>query len=69
MFSHYFFSQVDGKTNPKIQGVFLDKFPISTAHFSDGGKEVILGSWLRMFYCYDMIAGKVINIPKIKGGI
>ncbi|XP_041359672.1 U3 small nucleolar RNA-associated protein 18 homolog isoform X2 [Gigantopelta aegis] len=59
--------QVDGKTNPKIQGVFFDDFPISTAHFSNSGQEVVLGSWLRTFFCYDMIAGKIINIPQIKG--
>ena len=52
--------QIDGKQNPKIQSVFLEKFPISTAHFSRDGKEVILGSQRRKsFYHYDMIAGKV----------
>ena len=50
-----------------IQSVHLEKFPIYTAHFSSDGKEVIAGSQYKSFYYYDMIAGKVINVPRIKG--
>nr|XP_022326362.1 U3 small nucleolar RNA-associated protein 18 homolog [Crassostrea virginica] len=59
--------QVDGKHNPKIQSVYLDGFPIHTAHFSTDGREVIMGSKYRNFQYYDMIAGKIVNVPRIKG--
>ncbi|XP_025088805.1 U3 small nucleolar RNA-associated protein 18 homolog [Pomacea canaliculata] len=61
------FFQVDGKNNPKIQSVFLDNFPIMSASFSAGGLEVIMGSRHCSFYWYDMMAGKVVFVPKIKG--
>lgn len=59
--------QVDGKLNPKIQSVFLDGFPIHCAHFSSDGLEVIMGSRFKNFQYYDMMAGKIVNVPKIKG--
>jgi len=59
--------KVDGSNNPCIQSVFLESFPIYTAHFSQNGHEVILASRHSAFYCYDMMAGKVSNIPRIKG--
>lgn len=59
--------QVDGKLNPKIQSVFLDGFPIHTARFSSDGLEVIMGSRFKNFQYYDMMAGKIVNVPKIKG--
>lgn len=62
-----YFPQVDGKNNPKIQSVFLQKFPIHTAHFSADGREVIMGSRYKSFYYYDMIAGKVVEVPKLLG--
>ena len=34
--------QVDGDKNPKIQSIFLEKFPITKAHFSTDGREVNL---------------------------
>ena len=62
-----FLIQIDGKQNPKIQSVFVERFPIFTAHFSPDGYEVIMGSKHKNFYYYDMISGKVINVPHIKG--
>ncbi|XP_060064815.1 U3 small nucleolar RNA-associated protein 18 homolog [Ylistrum balloti] len=59
--------QVDGKNNPKIQSVFLDNFPIFSAHFTPDGREVVLSSKHQSFVYYDMIAGKVVKVPKIKG--
>uniref|UniRef100_K1QNM8 Putative glutamyl-tRNA(Gln) amidotransferase subunit B, mitochondrial n=1 Tax=Magallana gigas TaxID=29159 RepID=K1QNM8_MAGGI len=59
-------SEVDGKLNPKIQSVFLDGFPIHCAHFSSDGLEVIMGSRFKNFQYYDMMAGKIVNVPKIK---
>ena len=52
--------QIDGKTNPKIQTVHFEDFPLETAKFSSNGEEVIAGSLARKnFYVYDMIAGKI----------
>lgn len=59
--------QIDGQTNPKLQSVFLERFPIHTAHFSSDGEQVILASQRRSFYVYDMIKGEVIKIPEIRG--
>jgi len=58
--------QVDGLNNPCIQSIFLDTFPIHTAHFSHDGQQVILGSRHSAFFYFDMIAGKLVNVPRIK---
>ncbi|XP_046552431.1 U3 small nucleolar RNA-associated protein 18 homolog [Haliotis rubra] len=58
--------QIDGKHNPKIQSVFFDDFPIHTAHFSRNGEEIIVGSDRKNFMFYDMIGGKVGNVPRMK---
>lgn len=59
--------QVDGKNNPKIQSIFLENYPIYTAHFSANGEEVIMGSKHKGFHYYDMMAGRMISVPPIKG--
>lgn len=59
--------QIDGQTNPKLQSIFLERFPIHTAHFSTDGEQVILASQKRAFYVYDMVKGDVIKIPQIRG--
>lgn len=59
--------QVDGKTNSKIQSIFLEDFPIYCAHFSTNGEEVVMGSRHKTFQYYDMIAGKVVRVPQMKG--
>ncbi|KAL5012309.1 hypothetical protein ScPMuIL_010860 [Solemya velum] len=59
--------QVDGKYNANIQTVFIENYPIHTAHFSCDGQEVIMGSKHKSFHYYDMIAGKLLTVPKIKG--
>ena len=58
---------MDGRNNPKIQSVHLDGFPILSAHFTADGEQVVMGSKHSAFYYYDMIAGKVVKVPKIKG--
>lgn len=58
--------QIDGKHNPKIQSVFFDDFPIHSAHFTKNGDEIIVGSDRKNFMFYDMIGGKVGNVPKMK---
>ena len=61
--------QVDGKNNPKIQSIYLENYPIYSAHFSADGEEVILGSRHKGFHYYDMMAGRMISVPPIKGQI
>ncbi|XP_031562119.1 U3 small nucleolar RNA-associated protein 18 homolog isoform X2 [Actinia tenebrosa] len=59
--------QIDGQDNPKLQSIFVNKFPIYNAHFSTDGQQVIMTSRRKYFYVYDMIKGKVIRIPHIRG--
>lgn len=59
--------QIDGQTNPKIQSVFIENFPIHMAHFSADGEQVILASQRKSFHVYDMIKGDITRIPGIRG--
>ncbi|XP_061740815.1 U3 small nucleolar RNA-associated protein 18 homolog [Nerophis ophidion] len=60
--------QVDGKTNPKIQSVHLDRFPVHKACFSCHGDAVIATSLRnKMFYVYDMMEGRVTPVHAVRG--
>ncbi|XP_004377968.2 U3 small nucleolar RNA-associated protein 18 homolog [Trichechus manatus latirostris] len=60
--------QVDGKTNPKIQSIYLEKFPIFKACFSANGEEVLATSThSKVLYVYDMLAGKLIPVHQVRG--
>ncbi|XP_018417289.1 PREDICTED: U3 small nucleolar RNA-associated protein 18 homolog [Nanorana parkeri] len=60
--------QVDGKLNPKIQSIYLERFPVFKARFSTDGEQVIAtGLRQKMFYVYDMIGGGIIPVPRIRG--
>ncbi|XP_078385220.1 U3 small nucleolar RNA-associated protein 18 homolog isoform X1 [Cetorhinus maximus] len=60
--------QVDGKTNPKIQSIHLERFPVYKARFSADGEQVIAtGIHNKMFYMYDMMAGKIIPVHNVLG--
>uniref|UniRef100_A0A8D0KP92 U3 small nucleolar RNA-associated protein 18 homolog n=1 Tax=Salvator merianae TaxID=96440 RepID=A0A8D0KP92_SALMN len=60
--------QVDGITNPKIQSIHLEDFPIYKARFSADGEQVIATSIQnKLFYVYDMMEGKIIPIDRIRG--
>ena len=37
--------QIDGENNSLLQSIFLQRFPILTAHFTASGEEVIM-AWL-----------------------
>ncbi|XP_045038054.2 U3 small nucleolar RNA-associated protein 18 homolog isoform X2 [Desmodus rotundus] len=59
--------QVDGKTNPKIQSIYLEKFPIFKARFSANGEEVLATSThSKVLYVYDMLAGKLIPVHQVR---
>nr|XP_046272489.1 U3 small nucleolar RNA-associated protein 18 homolog [Scatophagus argus]XP_046272490.1 U3 small nucleolar RNA-associated protein 18 homolog [Scatophagus argus] len=60
--------QVDGKTNPKIQSVHLERFPVHRAQFSRDGEMVIATSLKnKMFYLYDMMEGRVTPVHAVRG--
>ncbi|KAL6457699.1 hypothetical protein MHYP_G00346620 [Metynnis hypsauchen] len=60
--------QVDGKTNPKIQSIHLERFPVNKACFTANGEQVVAtGMKNKLFYIYDMIEGKVIPVPRVRG--
>lgn len=59
--------QVDGQTNPKLQSVHVQGFPISTAHFTQDGTEVVLAGRKKRFFVYDMMAGKITPVHGIRG--
>ncbi|XP_054463843.1 U3 small nucleolar RNA-associated protein 18 homolog [Anoplopoma fimbria] len=60
--------QVDGKTNPKIQSIHLERFPVHKARFSRDGDTVIATSLRnRMFYLYDMMEGRVTPVHTVRG--
>ncbi|KAK2170425.1 hypothetical protein LSH36_3g28021 [Paralvinella palmiformis] len=59
--------QIDGKHNPKIQSIFMEGYPVLSAHFSQDGTEVVVSSKHKSFKYYDMMAGQIVTIPKIKG--
>ncbi|XP_074870625.1 U3 small nucleolar RNA-associated protein 18 homolog [Carettochelys insculpta] len=60
--------QVDGKTNPKIQSIHLENFPVYKAHFTADGEQVIATSTQsKLFYVYDMMSGNIIPVNQIRG--
>ncbi|KAJ6660391.1 hypothetical protein lerEdw1_017814 [Lerista edwardsae] len=60
--------QVDGNTNPKIQSIHLEDFPVYKASFSADGEQVIASSVRnKLFYIYDMMGGKIIPVKHIRG--
>lgn len=62
--------QVDGKTNPKIQSIYLEKFPIFKARFSANGEEVLATSThSKVLYVYEMLAGRLIPVHQVRGKV
>lgn len=59
--------QVDGQTNPKLQSVHIQGFPISSAHFTQDGREVVMSTRRKKFFVYDMMAGKITPVYGIRG--
>lgn len=61
---------MDGKTNPKIQSIYLEGFPVYKARFSADGEQVIATSiHEKLFYIYDMMGGKIIPVNHIRGKV
>ena len=53
--------------NPKVQSVFFDDMPITSAQFTPDGHEIFLSGRRKFFYTYDVVAGAITKIPYIKG--
>jgi len=45
----------------------MEGYPVLSAHFSQDGTEVVVSSKHKSFKYYDMMAGQIVTIPKIKG--
>ncbi len=50
---------MDGVRNPRIQSVFLDRFPIFQAAFAGGGSHVIATARRSHFYVFDLASAAV----------
>ncbi|KAI8834501.1 WD40-repeat-containing domain protein [Chytridium lagenaria] len=48
---------IDGKLNPKVQGVYFKDLPILSADFTPDGRQVIVSGRRKHFYVYDIDAG------------
>ncbi|XP_073700722.1 U3 small nucleolar RNA-associated protein 18 homolog [Garra rufa] len=60
--------QVDGKSNPKIQTIHLENFPVNKASFSADGEQIVAtGLRNKLFYIYDMMEGKVVPVCSVRG--
>ncbi|TNN28088.1 U3 small nucleolar RNA-associated protein 18 [Liparis tanakae] len=60
--------QVDGKTNPKIQSIHLERFPVHRARFSrDGDTVIATGLKNKTFYLYHMMEGRVTPVHTVRG--
>lgn len=59
--------QIDGKRNPKVQGIFLQDFPIHKAAFVPDGSGVVAAGRRNFFFVYDLQAGKVERVNCMVG--
>lgn len=60
--------QVDGKSNPKIQTIHLERFPVKKASFSADGEHIVAtGLKNKLFYIYDMMEGKIVPVMNVQG--
>lgn len=59
--------QVDGETNPKLQGVFVPDLPIRRAAWLPDTNEVIMVGRRKFFYTYNLQASSVTKIHEIPG--
>ena len=55
---------MDGARNPKIQSIYLDKFPIHQAAFAAGGTHVVASSRRRHFYTFDLASASVEKVSR-----
>jgi WD40 repeat protein len=53
------FFNVDGKKNPKVQGLFLEDMPVYKAGFTGDGKKVVAAGRRKWFYVVDLASARV----------
>lgn len=60
--------QVDGDSNPLVQTLVLDQFPVCRARFTADGLSVMATSFRnKLFYLYHMTEGRVTPVPGVRG--
>lgn len=60
--------QVDGDSNPLVQSLFLDQFPVYRGRFTSDGLSVMATSFRnKLFYLYHMTEGKVTPVSGVRG--
>ena len=59
--------KIDGKENPLLQSIFIPDLPISSAHFTNNGNEIVCSGRRKFFYTYDIEAAKIRKIHEIQG--
>lgn len=60
--------QIDGHSNPKLHGIYIEHFPITMAHFTKDGTEVVMtGHHKKAFHVFNIPSGKVTKVPGIRG--
>jgi U3 small nucleolar RNA-associated protein 18 len=59
--------QIDGLNNPKVQSVYFEDLPITSAQFTPDGNEIFLSGRRKFFYSYDVVAGAITKVPFLKG--
>lgn len=53
------FFNVDGKKNPKVQGLFLEDMPVYKAGFTGDGQKVVAAGRRKWFYVVDLASARV----------
>ncbi|EKX37648.1 hypothetical protein GUITHDRAFT_77909 [Guillardia theta CCMP2712] len=59
--------QVDGKKNPKVQSVYFEDLPITSAEFSADGDEVFVSGRRKHFYVYNLAAAQIEKVEGVLG--
>jgi U3 small nucleolar RNA-associated protein 18 len=59
---------VDGKSNPKVQGIHLQDLPIHSAHFTNGGDAIVMTGRRGYFYRFDLGSGAVVKVQTLQCG-
>ncbi|GAA0173066.1 hypothetical protein LIER_26762 [Lithospermum erythrorhizon] len=61
------FFQIDGRSNHKVQSIFLDDCPIRKACFVPDGSQVIISGRRKFFYSLDLVKATVDKIGPLVG--
>ncbi|KAI6659289.1 U3 small nucleolar RNA-associated protein 18-like [Oopsacas minuta] len=59
--------QIDGKLSTRVQGVYIENFPIYSARFTSSGDEIILNSDKAHFFVYNLQTDKIQKIYEVRG--